>query len=115
MPFINESTLTEKLRKKLLSWSEAFKIILPITEALTYIQDQGVIHCDIKSSNIMFKQNREPVLVDFGIAKVLEESLEPYLTQTRMGIGTPEYTAPEPWIGKTDKVSDRYSLGMVLF
>jgi serine/threonine protein kinase len=94
---------------------EALDIIKKIAEALSYAHGKGIIHRDIKPDNIMFRPGRkEPVLVDFGIARVLD--LNTKLTMTGIRIGTPHYMSPEQCKGeKIDGGSDIYSLGVVLF
>jgi serine/threonine protein kinase len=91
-----------------LSW------ITPIADALAYAHEFGIIHRDIKPSNILFDQKGRPILTDFGVAKALETD-EATLTGTGLGVGTPEYMAPEQWQGKTCPATDQYALGVVLY
>ena len=115
MPYISGGTLKEKPGKPM-PWQEAIQIILPIAKALQYAHRQGVIHRDVKPSNILITEAGDPMLSDFGIAKVLESEEGLSLTTTGMGIGTPEYMSPEQAEGKTvDARSDIYSLGIVLY
>lgn len=93
---------------------QAFSWIIQIADALSYAHQRGVIHRDVKPSNILFDEKGDPVLTDFGIAKLLEES-EGTLTDTGFGIGTPEYMAPEQWQGESVEASDQYALGVVLY
>jgi serine/threonine protein kinase len=74
-----------------------------------------MIHRDVKPSNIMMTLAGDPMLTDFGIAKILDLEETADLTGTGMGIGTPEYMAPEQWTGKTSTQSDQYALGVVLY
>ncbi|PKO06675.1 MAG: hypothetical protein CVU41_06135 [Chloroflexi bacterium HGW-Chloroflexi-3] len=114
MPYIPSGTLKEKINHYF-SYSSAAKILVPISRALAYAHDQKIIHRDIKPSNILITQSGEPLLSDFGIAKILEEVDGNTLTSTGMGLGTPEYMAPEQWHGKTYGNTDQYALGVMFF
>ena len=71
-------------------------MLIPVARALAYAHQQGIIHRDVKPSNILITQSGEPMLTDFGIAKILLDAEETAdLTGTGMGIVTPEYMAPE--------------------
>jgi len=117
MEYLPGQTLKQFLSKPI-PWEEAIEIILPIAKALKYAHGQKdpVLHRDVKPSNIIITKDKKPYLSDFGIAKVLSSRQEFTLTGTGVGIGTPEYMAPEQ--GKGEKVDGRvdiYSLGIVLY
>jgi serine/threonine protein kinase len=114
MPYFPSGSLKQWLGKPI-PWQEAFQLILPIARALDYAHRQNMIHRDVKPSNILMTADGEPMLTDFGIAKVLDLEETADLTGTGMGIGTPEYMAPEQWQGNTSTQSDVYSLGVVLY
>jgi serine/threonine protein kinase len=114
MPYLPGGSLVQRLGQPL-PWQEAIKLVLPIAEALDYAHNQNIIHRDVKPSNILLTQRGQPMLTDFGIAKILESEAAKNLTGTGMGIGTPEYMAPEQWTGKACLQSDLYSLGVVLY
>ncbi len=83
-----------------------------VCRALEYAHERKVVHRDIKSSNVMWTQERMTKLMDFGLAKVLEE-VKGYQT---MASGTPYYMSPEQALGKeVDQRTDIYSLGVTLF
>ncbi len=114
MPYLPGGTLKEKLGKPI-DWKTAVGWILPIARALAFAHEQDIVHRDVKPSNILVTQSGELMLSDFGIAKILEEEATTELTATGVGIGTPEYMAPEQGLGKADARSDIYALGVVLY
>ncbi|HQP09372.1 MAG TPA: bifunctional serine/threonine-protein kinase/formylglycine-generating enzyme family protein [Anaerolineaceae bacterium] len=108
-------TLKERLGKPVNS-REAAQLLLPIAKALAYAHAHGVLHRDVKPSNILINERGEAVLTDFGIAKLLEGEEGHTLTGTGVGVGTPEYMAPEQGLGKeVDGRADVYGLGVVLY
>lgn len=114
MPFIPGGTL--KLRMgKALSAAEAARMLAPIARALDYAHQQGIIHRDVKPANILITQSGAPILSDFGIARILESQESTQLTATGIGIGTPDYMAPEQWLGTSDARTDIYALGVVFY
>lgn len=93
---------------------EALTIIAKLAQALHFAHKKGYIHRDVKSENILFDDDDQPVLTDFGIAKASNSSTQ--MTQTGKLIGTPEYMSPEQCRGrKLDGRSDLYSLGIILY
>ena len=114
MEYLAGGTLKQRLGKPM-PWQDAVRLILPIAEALEYAHEQKIIHRDIKPSNILLTQKGQPMLTDFGIAKILESEETFTLTGTGIGVGTPEYMAPEQWTGQATTQSDIYSLGVVLY
>lgn len=113
MAYVPGGTLKQKTGKPI-NVQTALDWLIPIADALAYAHELGVVHRDIKPSNILFDQKGRPMLADFGVAKVLESN-EATLTGTGMGVGTPEYMAPEQWQGKVSEASDQYALGVVLY
>ena len=113
MEYIPGGTLKERISKPI-PWEQAVQWLAPVANALRYAHERNIIHRDVKPSNILFDEEDRPLLTDFGIAKVLETD-EATLTGTGMGVGTPEYMAPEQWRGKTSEATDQYALGVVLF
>lgn len=107
--------LRQRLHGKPMDWREAIRLTLPVAHALQAAHQAGVIHRDVKPSNIMFTKDGEPKLSDFGIAKILETNEAATLTGTGVGVGTPGYMAPEQWTGETSPKSDQYGLGTVLY
>ena len=114
MEYLEGKDLNSKIREKgKLSIEETIELIIPISEALNYAHENGIVHRDIKSANILVTKDGRSVLTDFGIAH-LDTGTK--LTQTGIIIGTPEYMSPEQAEGKEiDGRSDLYSIGVVLY
>ena len=116
MPYLPGGNLKQLLKERgRLNWQEAARTLIPVARALEYAHSQGVIHRDVKPSNILITQSGEYMLTDFGVAKVIEEEATVDLTGTAAAVGTPEYMAPEQ-IGKNiDHRVDIYALGIVYY
>lgn len=114
MEYLPGGTLKERLGQPM-PWTEAVRLLLPIARGLAYAHQRGVAHRDVKPSNILIGDSGEPMLTDFGIAKILEGGDVQTLTGTGIGVGTPEYMAPEQWTGQTSPQSDQYALGVVFY
>ncbi len=93
---------------------QAVRWLASIADALAYAHRRGVIHRDVKPGNILITEEGVPMLSDFGIAQLLEDNTT-QLTGTGLGVGTPEYMAPEQWQGKAEAATDQYALGVVLY
>lgn len=105
----------EELAKRPYHWEKAAKLLLPISSALQAAHQQNIIHRDVKPSNILLTLDGQPMLTDFGIAKVLNNDETTELTGTGVGIGTPLYMAPEQGMGQADARSDIYALGTIYY
>lgn len=116
MEYIPGGTLAQKLTGKPLPWLFSANFLARIARALETAHLQGVIHRDVKPSNILISSLREPLLSDFGIAKLVESDEETVdLTGSGVGIGTPQYMAPEQGLGHSDGRSDVYALGVIFY
>jgi serine/threonine protein kinase len=96
-------------------WKEAAHTLQPIMEALSFAHAHGLVHRDVKPSNLLITNTGRLMLSDFGIAKLLGTDDSAALTGSGGGIGTPEYMAPEQWTGDVSAQSDLYSLGVILY
>ncbi|MCP4420190.1 MAG: protein kinase, partial [Chloroflexi bacterium] len=118
MEFIEGPTLKAELDWRILedkpfSSSEINNIMMALSSAIDYAHVRGIIHRDIKPANIMFTQDGEVVLTDFGIVRMLGV---PRYTRTGFIAGTPSYMAPEQaQTLNSDHRSDIYSLGVILY
>jgi WD40 repeat protein/predicted Ser/Thr protein kinase len=92
-------------------------VIRKLALALHEAHQRGVIHRDLKPSNVMINRRREPVVMDFGLAR-RAKSQDAALTQTGAAIGTPAYMPPEQVRGELAAMGapcDIYSLGVILY
>jgi serine/threonine protein kinase len=113
MEYLPETDLRSRITQGIKA-KEALVVIQKVAKALHYAHDKGYIHRDVKSENILFRDDGEPVLTDFGIAKASNSSTQ--MTQQGKLIGTPQYMSPEQCRGrKLDGRSDIYSLGIILY
>lgn len=115
MDYIDGVTLHDL--KKPIPLPDAIRLIAPVAEALDYVHRQGLLHRDVKPSNILITKDLRAILTDFGIVKQMEKAHgETGLTGAGIGIGTPDYMSPEQGLGKgVDERSDMYSLAVVLY
>lgn len=114
MPLLEGGTLKEKLNGQPMPSSHVIRLVKEIGGALDYLHSKSVIHRDLKSGNIMFDDQGNSFIVDFGIAKVQDEGMN--LTSAGEMVGTPYYISPEQWIGlPVSPASDQYALGVLVF
>src|SRR5574341_423307 len=115
MRYMGGGSLSDRLEKGPLSLTKTIGILQRLAPALDKAHGLGVVHRDLKSANILFDEDENGFLSDFGIAKLTETSFG--LTGTGSMIGTPAYMSPEQARGDpgVDGRSDIYSLGVILF
>jgi tetratricopeptide (TPR) repeat protein len=113
MEYVEGTTLKEILRRRgPISPSGILHVLMQISEALAYAHEKKVVHRDIKPANVMWARDKKAKLMDFGLAKVVEEARN----HTTVVAGTPYYMSPEQTLGKNiDHRTDIYSLGVTIF
>ncbi|GAB4150121.1 MAG: hypothetical protein Kow00107_00520 [Planctomycetota bacterium] len=114
MEYLEGITLDARIRTGgALSIGEAWRVTGQVLSALYAIHKAGLVHRDVKPSNIMLCADDRAVLMDFGLAKAPDQ---PGITREGIIAGTPEYMSPEQARGEQlDGRSDLYSLGVTLF
>ncbi len=113
MEHIPGKNLKERIRDGLLL-KDSVLVIMRLAKALGYAHRHGVVHRDIKPTNVLFRDDRSPVLTDFGVAKFHDEGV--LLHSGDALLGTPSYVPPERVKGEPeDARSDLYSLGALFY
>jgi len=113
MAYVEGESLREKIAKAPLGIEQAANITLQVAEGLEAAHKKGIVHRDIKSGNIMVREDGQVRIMDFGLAKVAGESA---LTRDAKTMGTVAYMSPEQARGEeTDQRTDVWSLGVVLY
>jgi serine/threonine protein kinase len=114
MEYIEGDDLKAYIDKRIyLSFDEKLRIISEVCRGLHHAHENGVIHRDVKPSNIRIKRNGETKILDFGLARLDSASL----TRTRGPVGAPYYMSPEQWgaARDLDRRSDLFSVAAVFY
>ncbi len=116
MEYMPGGNLNRRLEHGKIPVNQAVELFLPICNAMAYAHEQAIIHRDLKPSNILLTAAGEPVVSDFGIAKILDLGKTP-LTQSGEILGTIAYLAPEQRFSskKVNRRTDVYALGAILY
>jgi serine/threonine protein kinase len=118
LEFVAGETLQERLKSltasnQSLSVVNATQLMITICDAVAYAHEHGMIHRDLKPANVMLNPQGEPILMDFGVAKMLDEAQH---TATGTVVGTAKYMSPEQARGvRPDERADIYSLGVMFY
>jgi tetratricopeptide (TPR) repeat protein len=117
MEYIDGVPLDEYVKKEALPINKRLSLFIEICRAVSFAHSRLVVHCDLKPSNIMVDQAHRPMLLDFGIATLIESDVsigQQGVAQTRQAF-TPRYASPELKAGTAiNTATDVYSLGVVL-
>lgn len=113
MRFMTGGSLADLIEKGEFTIQDTAAIIAKVAQGLAFAHRKGIIHRDLKPDNILFDENGEPFISDFGIAKLAEAGSN--LTGSGV-IGTPAYMSPEQAQGiEIDAKSDVYGLGVIVY
>lgn len=115
MKFIEGETLKARLGRGPLASGEINDIIETVGSALTHAHREGILHRDVKPSNVLIARDGKVYLADFGLARMTQASESTISTDSVMG--TPQYISPEQAIGKgeLDEGTDIYSFGVMIY
>src|SRR5579864_2072532 len=116
-PYIEGGTLARRLKSGSLSLQEVRQLFVPLAQAVAYIHRRGVIHRDLKPTNILLDEQDGQVyvrLIDFGIASVQGSESTAALTTAGNEVGTIAFMAPERLEGVAAPSNDIFSLGVIL-
>ncbi len=113
MNLIEGETLARYCQQHSLNWSSCVQLMVKVCDAVAHAHQNLMVHRDLKPGNIMVASNGDPVLLDFGIAKLLDQDVQQTHTQSRAL--TPGYAAPEQFDGGAiTTATDVYALGVTL-
>jgi eukaryotic-like serine/threonine-protein kinase len=117
MEYFKSISLSQMIKKTgPIPYQKAIPIFLQILKGLEYLHQKNLVHRDIKPSNILVGKRDHVKIIDFGIAKSLEQGNEGFITKTGYLVGTYAYISPEQIRGyKANPVSDIYSAGMTFY
>jgi serine/threonine-protein kinase len=116
MTFEPGGTLTQRLSEFQANPRAAAAMMVKIARAVQHAHEHDILHRDLKPGNVLFDERGEPMVTDFGLAKLLDTDVE--LTRTNQNVGTPPYMAPEQFPGSTCPISrttDVWAMGVLLF
>ena len=111
MEYVDGNTLKDIIKRRgKIAPRGIVHVVSQMCEALAYAHEKKIVHRDVKTANTMWTKDRKAKIMDFGLAKVIEE----VRNHTTVVSGTPFYMSPEQTLGKNvDHRSDLYSLGVL--
>ncbi|WP_372364611.1 tetratricopeptide repeat protein [Candidatus Uabimicrobium sp. HlEnr_7] len=114
MEYVEGETLQQKITQKCLTHDEIVDFAMQICEGLHEAHGKGIFHRDIKPSNIIINKQKQAKIMDFGVAKYVDDNEKTH-SKTGEMIGTLLYMSPEQIEGKFSAQSDIYSLGVCIY
>jgi tetratricopeptide (TPR) repeat protein len=119
MEYFRGSSLSAWIKDKgPLRYDLAIELFMQICDGLTAAQKLGMVHRDLKPANILLRIDGTVLtskILDFGLAKLLDDSGREKMTMTGDILGSPPYMPPEQWSGQTDHRSDLYAFGCIMY
>ncbi|HPB30772.1 MAG TPA: protein kinase [Candidatus Sumerlaeota bacterium] len=116
MEYVEGISLGDRIRKGPATLAEGIDLIRQISEALIYLHSKGIVHRDVKPSNILISSEGLVKLTDFGISRMRRMEDQSDLTIVSSILGTPGYIAPEVMKGgKATEFSDQYGFGVTIW
>jgi serine/threonine-protein kinase len=116
MPFLGGGSLGQRRAQLIGNPQAAVALLEKVARAVHHAHEAGILHRDLKPSNILLDERGEPLVSDFGLAKL--QDLTEELTQSGEMLGTPAYMAPEQAAGRNEcvgRTADVWALGVLLF
>jgi hypothetical protein len=116
MEMLEGGDLSQAMRHGQLPLASSLQLLVPICEGLQAAHEHGLVHRDIKPGNILLTSDARPKVADFGLAKRFDAQ-STFVTQGGLGMGTPDYAAPEQYeeFADLDHRVDIYSLGVMFY
>ena len=116
MELIRGVSLESTRKERPLSAEDALELTYKLALAVHEVHQAGIVHRDFKPSNVMIRESGEPLLMDFGLARAINEEGS-QLTSTGAVVGTPAYMAPEQILASrhVDRRTDIWSIGVLLY
>lgn len=144
MEYVPRGSLADLLKKRPIPYERSMQIVMDVLQALEYAHEQGIMHCDVKPSNILFTEQGKAKLSDFGLAKLVEKEINSLPQEIKDSLlinsldltesgritysrkvhealsttkikGTLPYMAPEQKEGRPSQQSDLYSIGLIFY
>ncbi len=116
MAYVPGGSLAQHLKRFAADPRAAVVLMEKVTRAVHHAHQKGILHRDLKPANVLLDEQGEPLVSDFGLAKLTDSGVD--LTRPGAQLGTPAYMAPEQAAGDNDRISARsdvWSLGVLLY